>query len=376
MNFLDESILDNSIRSLLWVFGTIAIVSICRRWLSRSIASLLYIPIQHKWKSVEKNKFTGLIIKPLGWFLAVLIAVLVLDNLVFPSAWRFSIYNFTFDAIIHKIAICSVIIFLIWVVLSFIDFIALVLEINAKLTIDKRDDQIIVFFRDFFKVIVYIIGILLILKAGFNVNIGSILTGLSIIGAALALAAKESIENLIASFIIFFDKPFFTGDTVKVNAVAGTIEHIGLRSTRIRTIEQTLITVPNKQMVDGVVDNWNLRTARRAEIKIELDNTNSTMQIEHFITNIKSFLEKKEPEVNNYTVFITDFNKTNLTITVEYFTKPFSMETFLTLKQEFNIYIKTFIETEKLRMATAGHDITIVNSESGNGNPNINSKII
>ncbi len=376
MNFLDEIILDNSIRSLLWVFGTILVVSICRRWLSRSIASLLYIPIQNKWKSVEKKEFTGLIIKPLGWFLTVLTSVLVLDNLFFPSAWQFSIYNFTFETVIHKIGICSVIIFLFWVVLSFIDFIALVLEINAKLTIDKRDDQIIVFFRDFFKVIVYIIGILLILKAGFNINIGSILTGLSIIGAALALAAKESIENLIASFIIFFDKPFFTGDMVKVNSVLGTIEHIGLRSTRIRTIEQTLITVPNKQMVDGVVDNWNLRTARRGEMKIELDNTNSTIQIENFVANIKSFLEKKQPEINNYTVFITDFNKTNLTITVEYFTKPFSMETFLTLKQEFNIYIKTLIETDRLKMATAGHDITIVNSDSGNGNPSINSKII
>ena len=55
-------------------------------------------------------------------------------------------------------------------------------------------------------------------------------------GAALALAAKESIENLIASFIIFFDKPFFTGDTLKVNNVSGTVEKIGLRSTRIRTI--------------------------------------------------------------------------------------------------------------------------------------------
>jgi MscS family membrane protein len=127
------------------------------------------------------------------------------------------------------------------------------------------------------KVIISIIGVLFILKAAFNQNIGSLLTGLSIVGAAMALAAKESLENLIASFIIFFDKPFFTGDTLKVNNVSGTVEKIGLRSTRIRTTEKTLVTVPNKQMVDSVVDNMSMRTQRRAEIKLVLsDKTKAT----------------------------------------------------------------------------------------------------
>ena len=91
---------------------------------------------------------------------------------------------------------------------------------------------------------------LVIIRFAFGWNIGSLLTGLSIVGAAIALALKESLENLIASFIIFFDKPFATGDLVKVNAITGTVEKIGLRSTRIRTEQKTFVTVPNKQMVD------------------------------------------------------------------------------------------------------------------------------
>ena len=379
MKFLDYTLLNNTLGSLLFVLSIILIVSLCRRWLSRYIASLLFIPIQQKWKSVSKNHFIGLIIKPLGWFITVLIAIIAIGNLNFPKEWLFTIYGDSFDSILLTISRCIIIITFIWVLQGFINFVALVLEANALATKDKRDDQLIVFFRDFVKAIIYIIGILFVLKIGFKVDIGALLTGLSIIGAALALAAKESIENLIASFIIFFDKPFYTGDTVKVNNLTGTIgkiEHIGLRSTRIRTTDQTLVTVPNKQMVDSVVDNWSMRTSRRSEIKIEFDNANNTALIEHFIAETKTYLQKKNPTINKFTVFLTDFSKSSTTVTIEYFTIPFSMDEFLTLKQEVNIYLKQAIETKEIKMATAGNDINIYNSDSGNGSSNISSQII
>jgi MscS family membrane protein len=271
--------------------------------------------------------------------------------------------------ILHAIGKCLILIYFIWVVQSFIDFIAMVLDINAKATKDKGDDQLIVFFRDFVKAIIYIIGVLFILKIGFRVDVGALLTGLSIVGAALALAAKESIENLIASFIIFFDKPFFTGDLLKVNNVTGTVEHIGLRSTRIRTNEQTLVSVPNKQMVDGIVDNWSMRSSRRAEFKIEISNTGKTFNIEQFITTIKTFLENKKPVVTKYTAFITDFNKSSVTVTVEYFTIPFEMDDFLAVKQQTAICIKDALEAHQLKMSNPTTDINIFNSDSGNTAP-------
>ncbi|MGR9922062.1 mechanosensitive ion channel family protein, partial [Escherichia coli] len=90
-------------------------------------------------------------------------------------------------------------------------------------------------------------------------------------------------------FIIFFDKPFTVGDLVKVNGFSGTVEKIGLRSTRIRTLEKTFISVPNKQMVDTIVDNISLRTQRKAELKVEIDiNANSQS-----ITNLLSAIKQK-----------------------------------------------------------------------------------
>jgi len=215
MDFLDNIIFDNSVRSFLAVLLIISTGLICKKWLSRNLASFIYIIIKQKWISVEKNIFVDLVFKPLGSFLSVFISIMALMYLKFPEVLKFNINSYSFHEILIKISISFIIIYFIIFLRSFINFISFVLDVKAKQNNEKSDDQLIVFFRDFAKAVVSIFGVLMILKFGFKVDVGAVLTGLSIIGAALALAAKESIENLIASFIIFFDKPFFIGDFVR-----------------------------------------------------------------------------------------------------------------------------------------------------------------
>src|SRR6185369_15383118 len=124
-----------------------------------------------------------------------------------------------------------------------------------------------------------------------NYDIDKILAGLSIVAAALALSARESLENLIASIIIFFDKPFAIGDTLKVQQVTGTVEKIGLRSTRIRTTEKTYVTVPNKQMVDSILDNLSLRTHRRAVLNLDLHPHTSPQQVNQMLPALTALLK-------------------------------------------------------------------------------------
>jgi MscS family membrane protein len=293
----------------------------------------------------------------------------------FPAVLKFNINGYAFDGILTMISKSIIIIYFIIFLRSFINFISFVLDLKAKQSNEKSDDQLIVFFRDFAKAVVSIFGILMVLKFGFKVDVGAVLTGLSIVGAALALAAKESIENLIASFIIFFDKPFYTGDVVKVNNINGTIEHIGLRSTRIRTVEHTLITVPNKQMVDSVVDNWSMRNARRAEIKIELSHSNELKSINEFIQMLETHLKSQQDKVSKSTVYITDYTKSGTILTLEYFTSDLQIEHYFALKQNMIIYIKQTIETTDLKLANAGGDINIFNTDSG-GNVVNNTSII
>lgn len=267
---LNRTLLDNSILGLLEVFGAILIVWIFQRFLSRFLARLLYEFFRKTWKDVERLQFTNLVAKPIGFFLLILVSLISLYKLHFPEILNITIYKYTTKQILYSFGTLLFIVSLTKLLLRGIDFIALLLEKKAQLTPDLSDDQLIVFFKDFFKVITVIFSLLLIVRFAFGINVGGVLTGLSIVGAAIALALRESLENLIASFIIFFDKPFITGDNVKVNNITGTVERIGLRSTRIRTEQKSYVSVPNKQMVDSVLDNLSLRTHRRVDLKIEL----------------------------------------------------------------------------------------------------------
>jgi MscS family membrane protein len=343
MNFLDEMIFDNSIRSYLVILAVILPVLLFRNLLSRGIASLLFIPIKRKWKTVDKKEFNSLTIKPLSWFIVILIVVLSLEKLNFPQLWNFKIRSITSNEILQKIGTTAIIISFFYFLVSLIDFIALLMKQNTNAD-DKSHGQIVLFFRDLLKVFVAVIGLLLVIKAAFNQDIGSLLTGLSIVGAALALAAKESIENLIASFIIFFDKPFFTGDNVKVNNVVGKIEHIGLRSTRIRTLEKTLVTVPNKLMVDGVVDNMSMRNKWRAEIKLILSEKTTSDALQKLVAQINTMLQNEQKNIVKHSVVFTDYNKDGIVLLIEYFTEVITKVEFDAVKHRTNFKVMELME--------------------------------
>ena len=361
MDFLDQVYFDNTIRSYLMVGGTILLTLLLKRYLSRYLVSLFFRIVKRIWKTVSKESFVNLVVGPFEWFLVILIAVFAIDKLTFPNIFLYTLYGHTTADIIARAGTGIIIASFILLVLRLTDFIAFVLEEKANQTPDARDNQLVVFLRDFLKVIIGIIGILLIIKACFNQPLGNLLTGLSIVGAALALGAKESLKNLIASFIIFFDKPFFTGDTVKVNNIIGRVEKIGLRSTRILTGDKTIVTVPNKQMVDSIVDNWSMRIQRRAEIKLELSVKTPAAKTENFIASLKKILSSGGEGLSPYSVFLKEINKNGITIIIEYFTEPIALNEFDTIKQNINLQIKKLLEDNAIEFAGEANTIVINN---------------
>jgi len=361
MDLLNKIYLDNSVKSYLIVGGTMLFVFVLKRYFSRYIAALFFKLINRIWKNIDKKNFVDLVVVPLEWFVLILVSVFAIDKLNYPGQWEQRLYGHPLQEILNKIGIGLIIISFTNLLLRSIDFIALILKQNSAITDNKSDAQLIVFFRDFLKVIIGLVGILLLIKACFNQPIGNLLTSLSIVGAVVALAAKESLENLIASFIIFFDKPFTTGDTVKVNLVSGKIEKIGLRSTRIRTADKTLVTVPNKQMVDSVVDNWSMRTHRRAEIKIELSPKTTSTGVQSALVEIKKLLASKAEIFTSSSVHLTEINKNGLVLTIEYFTQPVSMDIFNQLKEDIALALKSLLETNEIELAATANTVTIIN---------------
>ena len=205
---IEQEILSNSIKSYLYILGVVLATYIFKRFVSRFFASLIYTWIDKKNHSELRKSHVHRLVIPIEQFLLFLVAVIALYELKFPEVWNVHLFKLTLQQVIESVVKLFFIILLIRVCLRTLEFVSIVLEEKSKLTKDQTDDQLVLFFRDFFKVILYIIGVLLVLRYVFNENIGNLVTSLSIVGAAVALSMRESLENIIASFIIFFDKPF------------------------------------------------------------------------------------------------------------------------------------------------------------------------
>ena len=313
---IDQIILSNSIRSYLFVAAILFVTLLIKRLISRFFASLIYTWVDKKNHSELRKNHVHRLLVPIEQFLLFLVAIIAIYELNFPEAWDLKLFKLSLQQFLDSGVKFMFIILLIKVSLRTLEFISIILENKARLTKDLSDDQLVLFFRDFFKVIIYIIGVLLVLRYVFNESIGNLVTSLSLVGAAVALSTRESLENIIASFIIFFDKPFTIGDLVKVSGFTGNIEKIGLRSTRIRTQEKTYISVPNKQMVDSIVDNISLRSERRIEMDLQLSVTTSAQALADFANHLRDYL-KSENDLNSYQVFVSESGKQHHALHVE-----------------------------------------------------------
>jgi MscS family membrane protein len=369
MNFWDQVFLDNTIRQYTAVVAVILVAYIFKRFFGRYVSSFFFFLMRRMGRVIERQAFLALIVEPVENFLFVFITYFSLRSLTFPKFLSVSFLSSDTPTIIEGIGELLIIGLFFAMVLRLVDYIAMVMEKKADLTPEQDDNQLVVFFKDFLKVIIVIIGVITIIKIVFHQDISNILAGLSIVGAAMALAARESLENLIASFIIFFDKPFTAGDLLKVNNITGTVERIGLRSTRIRTVDKTYVTMPNKQMVDSMVDNLSLRTHRRTEMKLLLDRKTGSSQLNSVIDGIKSVLQDRR--ISDYNVLLNDITNEGYLITLDYLSIELEFKGFNTMKEEINLRIVKLLEELNVEMAGTEKTIRLIRDQLSSPEGNV-----
>ena len=365
MDFLDQVYFDNNVRSYLTVAGVIIFVVLFKKIISKYLASFVFIGVKRIWKDLQKDHFCNLIVYPLSWFLTLLISVIALDKLNFPSILYFKIYGVNSQFLINKLGAGIIIFSFFWVLLRLIDFVSFILVRKNTLPEKRGHSQLIPFFTDLIKVIIGIVGALIFISAVFNKNIGSLLTGLSIVGAALALSARESLENLIASFIIFFDKPFFIGDSVKMNAISGTVENIGLRSTTIRTAHKSLVTVPNKQMVDNPVDNMSMLINRRMEFILEFAPEAGLEDIINLKKDLQKIIDEKDSSKFSGSIFVNDFSKNGIKMIFDLVAPNMLLKDFNAIKEEVILQILKLLRSSSLKMLTTTNQFNITQPLTG-----------
>ncbi|MGS0680743.1 mechanosensitive ion channel family protein [Shewanella sp. 125m-7] len=146
---------------------------------------------------------------------------------------------------------------------------------------------------NFTRVILVALSVLIWLEhLGFDAS--TILAGLGIGGIAVALASKQSIENFIGTLTLYSSAPIKVGNVGRFGTITGTVEEIGLRCTRIRTIDRTVINVPNARLSEMDIENISEREKIRLKTDIRLDYQTSTEQIHSIIKDIKTLLEQHE----------------------------------------------------------------------------------
>lgn len=351
---LEQQILSNSVRSYLFIAGILLVTLLIKRLISRFFASLIYTWVDKKNHSDLRKSHVHRLLVPIEQFLLFLVAIIALYELKFPEVWDLKVFKLSLQQFLESGVKFVFIFLLIRVSLRTLEFISIILENKARLTKDLSDDQLVLFFRDFFKVIIYIIGVLMVLRYVFNESIGNLVTSLSIVGAAIALSTRESLENIIASFIIFFDKPFTIGDLVKVSGFTGTIEKIGLRSTRIRTQEKTFISVPNKQMVDSIVDNISLRSERKIEMDLQLSVHTSAKAIADFATHMRSVLASQKG-IHSSQVFVAESGKQFHALHIECLvTIQMEISEFQMLRERLNLAAIEYANAHQIQFSEKG----------------------
>lgn len=316
---LEQVYFGNTVENFLWFAGILIAGLLLKQIVSRFFSFVLFSSLKKFFKSVNPKEFHDLLKQPLSWIFFLIVAYIAFSRLNFPDGWKTAPGDqYSFEIIIHIIYKVILIGTITWVFLRMVDFIGLIMMRRADQTESRLDDQLIPFFRDGMKIIVVIMSIFFILASVFKVNVVTLIGGLGIGGLAIALAAKETLENLLGSFTIFLDKPFIIGDLVKVGEVTGRVEAIGLRSTRIRTLEKSLVTVPNKLMVDAELENITERSLWRVRFSVGVLYTTTAEDIENIIKDISKTLDNHEQISSETLVRLEGFGSSSIDILVNY----------------------------------------------------------
>jgi MscS family membrane protein len=220
----------------------------------------------------------------------------------------------------------------------------------------KLDDMLVPIVRKALRITIAIIAILLISENILGAEkIKSLLFSAGIGGIAVALAAKDTIANFFGSITIFTDRPFQMGELVKIGDHLGPVEEVGFRSTRIRTLQGHLVTVPNSMIANSLVENVGKRPFIRRTSNITITYDSGHAKAKKAVEIIKEVLANV-PEVNTDPerpprVYFSDFNDWSLNIYMSYWVKPADYWLYHQVNERVNLELMKRFEAEKIEFA-------------------------
>lgn len=236
----------------------------------------------------------------------------------------------------------------------------LIIDILRKsLNIDSQDKIILPLLTRIIRVFIWVVAVTIIMEE-WGYNIYSLITGLGIGGLAIALAAQDTLANIFAGIMIFIDKPFVIGDWIKTESVEGVVEDISFRSTRVRTFDNSLVSLPNSKLINEAIINWNKMEKRRVKYNLGVTYSTTSAQIQTVTAKIKAMLLNHDDVLSDYIIVSFDsFAASSLDILIYYFCQKTDYYNYVRIQEEVNFQILEILENEGVSVAFPSRSIYI-----------------
>ena len=287
---------------LIWIAGSL-VAGALLSWISRRLLARLASRTTAHWDDEIVARMGG----PLtaGWALGIGYFALSLPEMSAAA-----------EATARHVLQASFLATIFWILLRSIDVADHLVTSSAWASQRLSSRSFVALGGKVLKISIVIIGLVTILsQAGYPV--GSLIAGLGIGGLAFALAAQKTVENVFGAFSIAVDEPFRQGDFVKIDTIMGTIESIGLRSTRIRTLDRTIVAIPNGKLAEMRTETFAVRDRLRLACTISLVYQTTAEQMRRVLAEVESALRAHAKVVpDSVTVYFKEMAASSLDIDV------------------------------------------------------------
>ncbi|MDU4694327.1 MAG: mechanosensitive ion channel family protein [Paenibacillus sp.] len=242
--------------------------------------------------------------------------------------------------------------------------------LSRKIRLDDAS-MLIPFLSKVLRIVVVILTVALIgAEWGFSIN--GLVAGMGLGSLAVALAAKDTLGNIIGGIVIILEKPFAKGDWILTPTAEGVVEDITFRSTKIRTFADALITLPNAALADQPITNWSKMGKRRVNFTLAVALDSDRERLSAAVARIERLLREDE-KIDPGTILVkfTDFNESSLGIFIYYFTRSTVWAEYLTARQEMNLAFMQVLEEEGIKLAYPAHRVFLEAAPGTSGEMNV-----
>ncbi|MBI9104358.1 MAG: mechanosensitive ion channel family protein [Spirochaetales bacterium] len=242
---------------------------------------------------------------------------------------------------------------IIMVLFNFIEIFITRLSKYSELETNSLDKTLIEMIRMIIRVCFIVVFIFLSIRVITGKPLTTLLAGLGIGGLAVALAAQDTLKNFFGSIMIMIDKPFKVGERITGEGYDGTIESIGFRSTRIRTLTGNQVVIPNDKVAQSSIENIGRRQSIRRLTNITITYSTPPEKVELALSIIRGILDNHEgmPQDMPPRVFFNEFNAASLNILVLYWYSPPNYWEFMRFSEEVNLKIMKMFAAEGIEFA-------------------------